>query len=61
MNKLESLAEFIASPEGALYGAYCRTYGKEPGAIFADEVLAFQVDAAYMLREQLTQPREDDA
>lgn len=58
-----SLADFIASPEGAMYGAYCRAYDEHPGNIFSDDVIRFQVGLAYMLRDKFvpeeTKPEDD--
>jgi hypothetical protein len=54
-----SVADFIASPDGELYGRYCEAYGKDPGAVFSDDVVAFQVGLAYLLRRQPTPPLDD--
>jgi hypothetical protein len=57
-----ALADFIASPDGEIYGRYCAAYGKDPGAIFSDDVIAFQVGLAYMVRDSFTNaPAEESA
>lgn len=45
-----SMADFIHSPDGALYGRYCEAYGEHPGNIFSDDVMRFQVGMAYLMR-----------
>lgn len=43
-----ALADFIASPDGRLYRSVCANYGIDPGAVFDDEALAFQMRAGLM-------------
>lgn len=55
-----SMADFIASPEGAMYGRYCEHFGEHPGAIFSDDVMRFQVGVAYMLRDSFGEEPEPE-
>jgi hypothetical protein len=46
-----ALASFIESPAGRFYGRVCAATGYDPGAAFDDDVIAFQVRAAYAIRD----------
>ena len=40
---MRDLAVFASSEEGKLYGATCARWGIDPGAIFDDDVLAYNL------------------
>ena len=53
-----AIAAFAGSTEGDIYAMVCRHYGVDPGAIFADDVDAFMMRQALMVRSTL--PRISD-
>lgn len=45
---MRALGSFVGSTEGKFYGLVCDRYGIDPGAPFRDEVVAYNVRAAYL-------------
>jgi hypothetical protein len=45
-----AIAAFAGSIEGEVYRAVCDRYDVDPGAVFADDVEAFMMRQALMLR-----------
>lgn len=40
---MQALADFCSSPQGRLYAQVCERYGVDPGAVFDDDVAAFNL------------------
>ena len=46
---MRDLAAFVSSDEGRMYGATCERWGVDPGAIFDDDVLAYNMRVGLIL------------
>lgn len=53
---MKALAEFVRSDEGKFYGLVCERYGLDPGAPFDDDVIAYNVRAAFVAVGALESP-----
>ena len=51
-----TIAEFVRSDAGRLFGEVCERYGRWPGDAFDDDVIGYNVAIGLALREQPEPP-----
>lgn len=55
-----ALAEFAQSDSGQFYAAVCDRYGVDPGAAISDDVVAYQLRAAFAVLKSRAEREQAD-